>query len=230
MTKTIIFILLFLSIHQFLNAQEQYINVNLGANIANIQSNPLNIFDQNRVKFLSEVNYEFIYKKNISISLGLNYIQRGSKDPVSFTDGNGMPLNGSNEYSYFFNYDYIGMPMKIGYRIKGKLNFTTRIGVIPSMLVEAKALHPKFKFENGSIEIDGYDKTDYRSITNEYDIVPILELETSYTIKDRVKLNVLLLFQHGLMNVNTSSFFDGKPNKHIGIGVQLGCKYDISEM
>ncbi len=229
MQKAITIFFLFLYVPSLLIAQEQYLNVNAGVNIANMQFSPKAIFEDNRIRILTEVNYEMIYRKNISISVGLNYVQRGFRDPLFFTDDLGMQIN-FNDFANLWTYDYVGMPIKIGYRVKGKVSFTPRIGLIPSQLVKAKLHIPMFTFESGMLELDKYDEIAIEGSVNKFDIVPIFELETAYTIKNRIQLNVLLLFQHGLVEVNKNEFFETKPNRHIGIGVQLGCKYDISEM
>jgi len=136
-------ILIFISLISLgVYGQTNLIGIQGGLNMTNLTAKETFNDTKYRNGVLIGFNYEHLLSSKLSLETGLLYSQQGFKDIITFTDAMGNP-SGEND-NFKFNYDYLLVPLKIGYSFGEKFKITPRIGICPSVLINAKEKIPTF--------------------------------------------------------------------------------------
>ncbi|MDP3929895.1 MAG: outer membrane beta-barrel protein [Bacteroidota bacterium] len=133
--KLPVFLLVFLGQFSLSLAQEGKLGVHFGLNQSNflgIQSESLETSKLQTATY--GLNYEYEFKNKITLYSGINYIQRGFTGINQFENlfgRQGANFNGLNKY------EYVGIPMAMGYKYGKKLKLEVLVGLNTSYKIKS---------------------------------------------------------------------------------------------
>lgn len=203
-------------------AQNHVIGVKAGANWSDITSN--NFFSQTdyRAGVTAGLTYEYILTRRFSVGADLIYDQRGFTHDITVFGSLGIPFPEKGTIKY--NYNYLSLPLKAGLNIGNKLYGFMNIGVVPSLLVKARATMPIF---NANGERTGSETFDATSIARKFDFAGLAEIGAGYKIGSRIRLYASFAYQRSFTTITNSEYFPGSKIKHYGMALALGLKYTL---
>jgi hypothetical protein len=199
--------------------QNHLIGVKVGANSTNITSTNFISETDSRSGLAAGLSYEFLIKRHFSIGADFIYNQRGVTYDMVFTDNIGNPTG--EKYITKFNYDYVSLPIKVGFNIGTKLYGFTIIGVIPSLLVEAKTTTPTFDMDGN---FTGNKTFNVTNRVSKFDFAGIAEIGGGYKFNNRFWLFTSFAYQHSVTTITNSEYFANSIIKHNGMALILGLK------
>lgn len=223
--KKLIFILaVVLLVAQEANSQTPYrqFGVKTGLNIASadfvpgsVTTAPLNPGALLGGNF--SFTFDRVFLRFITMGFELNYINRGYKLPVTYTDVNGVPL-GQINMTYRFN--YVGLPIKLGFQVGNKNYFFGNVALVSAILSKAVSeVDP-----NPSLGVVGGSSNIYPS-AQQYAFSKQVELGMGVTPVRNMKFYFSLSKQFAMTNFydNTSTqAWNFKPNDlAINVGMKL---------
>ena len=220
--KNIAFIILLLTALN-LNAQHHFVGIKGGLNNTNVKAT--NFFDKNyyRTAVLGGLTYEYLFLKHFTIGADLLYVQRGFRNDVTFTDNVGNSL-GITRIRY--NYDYVSLPVKIGFTIGSKLYAFANIGICPSYLVSAKTIFPMV---DSQMNIIGENIVTNTKDVTRFDWAAIVEAGGGYKINDKMSVYASFAYQHSFTSIDNSTYFVNSKVKHYGMAFSVGVKYALAK-
>ena len=204
--------------------QNNFLGIIGGANLTNATSVNF-LTTTNKTGFCGGLTYEYLLKKHFSFGADIIYNQRGFNNDIVFTDKTGNPtgITSTNQ----FNYDYISIPLKVGYNIGNKFYGFANIGVSPSFLIDAKTKFP-------TIDIDGnVNGSETLNVTNnvtKFDLAGLVEIGGGYKFKDRYWLFTSFAYQQSFTTITNSDYFTNSTIKHYGLTFSVGLKYSVTKL
>ena len=197
--------------------QNHFIGLKGGINWSNINISS-KLKGQNRTGFTNGLTYEYQPKKKFHIELDLIYAQKGFKMSNTRTDENGNDLG---EYLNEFNYDYLSFPIKGGLSIGNNNVVFLNLGVVPSLLINAKQISPSLDYTQTKAYTYTRDMTDFSS---KFDFGGLIEIEGRYKFKERFLLFTSFSYQHSFTTINKDS-----KDKHYSMTLLIGLKYALKK-
>jgi hypothetical protein len=204
--------------------QNHLIGVKGGVNSTNITSSNFISQSDSRTGLTAGLTYEFLFKKHFSIGADLIYNQRGFTNDLVFTDNLGNPTG--EKCTSKFNYDYISLPIKTGFNIGTKLYGFTNIGVIPSLLVNAKTITPTFDTD---AKFTGNETFDVTNRVSKFDFAGLVEIGGGYKFKGRYWLFTSFSYQHSFTTITNSEYFANSKIRHNGMALTIGLKCALTK-
>jgi len=204
--------------------QNHLIGVKGGVNSTNITSSNFISQSDSRTGLTAGLTYEFLFKKHFSIGADLIYNQRGFTNDLVFTDNLGNPTG--EKFTSKFNYDYISLPIKTGFNIGTKLYGFTNIGVIPSLLVDAKTITPTF---DSDAKFTGNETFDVTNRVSKFDFAGLVEIGGGYKFKGRYWLFTSFSYQHSFTTITNSEYFANSKIRHNGMALTIGLKCALTK-
>ncbi len=205
-------------------AQNHLIGVKAGVNSTNITSSNFSSQNDSRTGVTAGLIYEFLFNKHFSIGADFIYNQRGFTNDIVFTDNLGNPTG--EKYTTKFNYDYISLPIKTGFNIGTKLYGFTNIGVIPSLLVDAKITTPTFGTDK---KFTGNETIDHTNLVSKFDFAGLIEIGGGYKFNERYWLFTSFSYQHSFTTITNSDYFANSKRRHNGINLSIGLKFAVTK-
>ena len=204
--------------------QNHLVGVKGGVNWTNITtSNFVNQHDF-RTGISAGLTYEYLFKKHFSVGADLIYNQRGFTNDIVFTDNLGNPTG--EKYTTKFNYDYVSLPIKTGFNIGNKFYGFTNIGVIPSLLVDAKTVSPTFNTDG---KVTGNETFDVTNRVSKFDLAGLIEIGGGYKFKGRYWLFTSFSYQHSFTTITNSDYFANSKIRHNGMALTIGLKCALTK-
>jgi hypothetical protein len=204
--------------------QNHFIGVKGGLNSTNITSSNFLSQIDSRTGLTAGMTYEYLFKKHFCIGADLIYNQRGFTNDIVFTDNLGNPTG--EKHTTKFNYDYVSLPIKTGFNIGNKLYGFTNIGVIPSLLVDAKTTTPTFD-TNG--KLTGNETFDMTNRVSKFDLAGLIEIGGGYKFKERYWLFTSFSYQHSFTTITNSDYFTNSKIRHNGMALIIGLKCALTK-
>lgn len=203
--------------------QNHFVGLKGGANLTNISSTFVSQHD-NRTGIYTGLTYDYLLKKHFSVSADLIYNQRGFTNDIIFTDDLGNPTG--EKYTTKFNYDYVSLPIKTGLNLGNKFYGYTNIGVIPSLLINAKTISPTFNVDG---KVTGNETFDMTNKVTKFDFACLAEIGGGYKFKNRYWLYTSLAYQYSFTTITNSKYFANSTIRHYGISLTIGLKYALTK-
>lgn len=203
--------------------QNHFIGVKGSVNSTNITSSDFLSQTKSRIGLTAGMTYEYFFKKYFSVGADLIYNQRGFTNDLIFTDNLGNLIG--EKHSTKFNYDYLSLPIKTGLNIGNKFYGFTNIGVVPSLLVDAKTKTPTFD-TNG--KVTGNETLDVTSVSK-FDLAGLIEIGCGYKFKKRYWLFTSFSYQHSFTTITNSDYFANSKIKHNGMSLTVGLKFVLTK-
>jgi len=170
------------------------------------------------------LTYDYLFKKHFSAGVDIIYNQRGFTNDIIFTDDLGNPT-GRKEIIKF-NYDYLTVPLKVGFNYGKTVYGFANIGLTPSILVDAKTITPTIDF-NGIIIPS--ETSNITSRVNKFDIGGLVEIGGGYKFKGRYWLFTSFSYQHSFTTITNSDYFANSKIRHYGMTLNLGLKCALTK-
>jgi Outer membrane protein beta-barrel domain len=222
MKKTALLLFTISSIHIY--SQNHFIGVKGGVNATNIIST--NFFSQtdSRIGRTAGLTYDFFIKEHFSVGADLIYYQRGFSNDGEFTSDAGNPIG--KKYTTTFFYDYLSLPVRSGFTIGNKLHGFANVGVIPSLLLEAKTTTPNVDTDGNTVGNQTYDVT--KSVSK-FDLAGVMEIGGGYKCTGRFWLYTSFSYQRSFTTITNSEYFANSQIRHTGMTLSLGLKYALKK-
>lgn len=200
--KHIIFVFLIVSAND-LSAQKHIIGVRGGTTTSNIISeNPWMYKNENMNRIFGGVSYQYILNKNIYLGADLIYNQKGYSVPVVYTNDQGEVIKIAGYIDY--KYDYLSLPLFLGFKVGNRLNAFAHLGLMPSHLVYAEVDNSNY---NDPL-IDMFQiNSDITKSVSKFDLTPIAELGIGFNFTDRIGLNVSATYHHSVTSITNDNYF-----------------------
>lgn len=157
---------------------------------------------EGRKGFVGGLTLEHKFKSKITVGADLMYAQKG------FTDYFIFGSNLSKEETVSFNYDYLGIPLKVGYNGGRRFGYFVNVGFCTALLIGESRNYSYFDLKN------------YNYDTRSVEFSGILELGMGYELSERITLNAILAVQQSLTPI-------GKPNS-IFMGDEITLRTDMA--
>ena len=204
--------------------QNQFVGVKGGVNMTNITSSNFLSKTESRIGLTAGLTYEYLFKKDFSIGADLIYNQRGFINEIGFIDELGNQTG--EKYSTKMNYDYVSLPIKTGFNFGTKLFGFTNIGVIPSLLVNAKTITPTFDTYGRYTGIETFDVTNRVS---KFDFAGQIEVGGGYKFNGRYCLFTSFSYQHSFTTIINADYFAGSKIRNNGMALIIGLKCALTK-
>lgn len=209
MKKLLIIVFTFSTLNTF--TQNPSLGFYSGLNMANISFVNADVDSKFLLGFLTGINYEYQHNDKYVIDLGIEYKRFGCNVEAHFTNNLGQVI-GIIDVKHIF--DYISLPVKVGFLYGNKLVFIPKIGVVPAYLARAKVISKNDYYT---------DEVDIKKDVSKFNLSGILELESNYQLNDQLTLTSGVCFQHSILNVNLNL----SKIRNYSLGVFCGLKYKI---
>ena len=196
-------------------AQQKYIGVTGGVNWSNAIKTGFvkNAYD--RFSYHSGLTFNYMFTNGLQIAADAIYIQKGFEPKIIFTDNQGNEIGTSRILSA---YNYVSIPLKVGYTVGTDFCAFVNIGVIPSFLAKARYSFdlplPAGKQEN--------DLTEY---VQKFDLGAVIEIGSSYHLSDNFSVQVRLGYQQSFTTFTTKDHFEGSTGYHNVVLLSSGVQY-----
>ena len=222
MKNFIICIILILSIK--LSAQNNLIGIKGGIDWTNIQTTNQYIDHTFKTEASGGLTYDYFITKRFSVGADLLYLKRGYNSNLIFTDNVGNPLNVDALTAFKFN--YLALPIKIGFNMGNKLFAFANIGICPSYIVDARIVIPQTDSKGN---ITGEYTSNVTSKVTKFELSGIAELGCGYTLKDKYSIYASCMYQKSFTNIDNKDFFNDSKIKNYGFLFSLGVKYSLTK-
>ncbi len=199
------------------HAQNLYIGLKAGINYTNVIAQ---YFDDkvSKTGLCTGITLDYTFTNKIMLSADLLYSQRGFGNYFLF--GNNISATGSvstGRELVYFHYDYISVPLKIGFSRGKNYSAFGNVGLIPSYLVNSKTV-----FEDGSSN-DNTDKV------SKFDLAGQLELGFGYTFKESYFIYTSFSFVHSFTHLTNENYLYQVYLKNYGLNASIGIKYKFKK-
>jgi hypothetical protein len=175
-----------------------------------------------RTGFKGGLAYELKFRDRYQFGAGLLYSQQGFTDKFIFMDDFGNVTGESENFEY--NYDYLKLPLKLGYEIGGKLKLVPRVGLVPSILIQAEVFLPIFDSEWNIIGKETIKTTDKVS---KFDFAGLLELGFDYGLSEKLWLCSSVAYERSITTFSNADYFAGNKMRHYGFSLSVGLKRSL---
>ena len=186
--------------------------------ISNPESN--DFFDysgDNSIDFLMvglvNFGYEYTFRNRLSLRTELAFQQKGFKSVGFIYDLNSN--NGTRRAEISARFNYLSIPLKIGYRSKGENYIVGRLGLL-------SAYSP---MNTGIIKVEGWETQRNSENFEQFDLALSLEAEYYYKLTDLIGINSGLMLDYGLKNFGNSSF----QLRNFGLALKAGLTWQFSK-
>lgn len=167
-----------------------------------------------KIDFLGGLNYQYRFTSHLTLGTNIEYAQFGAQVPIQFYDvlGNFIAENNSS-----WDFNYVSVPLIVGYEIGGKISFKPKAAIIPSILQRAVY---NFKSYEGTT-LAPYKQSYYRDVPK-FDIAGMLGIDFSA----RFHAGVFFLSieaRYSATVLNNDNFFNSTIYDPIRNGAVMSC-------
>lgn len=218
-----IVIIVFILFSSIAFGQNHFFGVQGGGSITNIIAKESFNDTGMRTGFSGGINYTLKFAEKYQFEVNALYAQLGYTDDIILTDDIGAYLGKEKNE---FNYDYLCIPLKIGYEMGNKTRVIPRIGIVPSLLLNAKTIVPFF---DSNRNIVGRKTLNVIDDVSKFDFSGLIELGFENRLSDNILFCLDFNYKHSLTTFSNSDYFDGLNMRHYGFWVAVGLKYSIKK-
>ncbi|MDR2145810.1 MAG: PorT family protein [Tannerella sp.] len=218
-----IFLLLLTFTSITVNGQNHFWGVKSGVNYTNITAKNAFGDEDFRTGLIVGITYDYFFRKHFSIGADVVYNQRGSMPNIIYDDNSGSPTGQKGIFK--LNYDYVTVPLKVGYNYGTTFYRFANIGLTPSILVDAKTFIPSIVPAETVLPAEIHN---VKNRVNQFDIGGFVEIGGGYKFQNRLWGFLSFSYQHSLTTFTNLDYFANIQARHYGISVNLGLKYALS--
>ncbi len=201
--------------------QNHFFGLKGGMSWTNVNSTNFISNNDNRTGFNGGLTYEYHLNTKFNLGMDLLYVQKGFTNDIVFTDDTGNPTG--EKATSEFNYDYLSFPIKGGLVIGDRISGFINLGLVPSVLIDAKTIEPAIE---GIMDKTTYDVTD--KVTG-FDLGGLIEIGGNYKLKERFLIFTSVAFQHSFTGITNENYFSNGKARHYGMTLSIGLKYALKK-
>jgi hypothetical protein len=215
MKNTLNLILVFISLA--VNAQQHRIGVKGGAAFSNITTDIDFGNKTMRTGLIAGLTYEYAFLNKLYVGADVLYMQRGFVNKFQYIDQNAISIS---EYKSKYNFDYLSIPIKIGYSTGERYFMFAQLGVVTSYLVSAKYVAPpQFSIEG----VTGF-VNDMTNDFERFDLGGVFEIGGGYKFMERYMLYFSVAYQQRFTNLIKAPYNQDFRMSHYGVMANMGIK------
>lgn len=219
MKKILTVLTIVISITAF--GQNHFIGLKGGINYTNVKSTNFTNSDGNRTGFHSGLTYEYPLNKRFNLGIDFLYFQKGFTNDIVFIDQSGNTAGESVIIE--FNYDYLSLPLKGGIEFGEKFSGFANLGIVPSVLVDAKTITPNIE---GFTEETPHKMTD---AVTKFDLGGLVEIGANYNITTDFLLSAAIGYQHSFTSITNDDYYENAEARHYGLAFSIGLKHKLKQ-
>ena len=205
-------------------SQTHWIGLQRGVNITSVDAKENFGDTRQRLSYIDGFNYEYLAPRNLILGMVFLYNPRGFREDILYSNEEGSIVDETIRVN--FDYDYISIPLSVGFAMGDKYRIIPKAGIIPSYLLKAEYKRPEIEVNGLRIE------EKIVNISNEFtkfDISGQISLEGNYSIQKNGKLFITTTYRRSLTNIVKSSYFETDKMKHYGLSISIGLKYSLTK-
>ena len=168
------------------------------------------------------LNYEYRFHNNFSVGVDLLYVQKGFILKTVYTDNFGNKSGKSDKLQQL--YDYLSIPIKIGYTVGNKLKGFAKIGICPSTILKAEGIYPVVDINGNYLKTDKYN---YINLVSKYDLGGLIELGTRYGLNNNLELFSSFTYNKSFRTFTNEKFFMDANMRHYDFSLDVGVKFKL---
>lgn len=195
--------------------QNQSLGFKSGISLSNVYSKEFLDNTGNRLGFTFGLSYEAELKKQLFVGADFLYSQKGFTAETTITTDQGVILE---EETSRYNYDYLSIPFKAGYKKGGRFKGSACLGFVPSILLKNEIIFPT---------ADDNSITYTTKKVNLFDFGGLVELMAEYELNANLILFTSLSYQQSFSSITNSEYFSGSKVWHYGGQLSFGIKYRL---
>jgi len=226
--KTLKFIVLaiFTCLAMNVNSQTHKIGVLAGGSMTNVCHSSA-FFDKTGYNpgFHGGIHYHLKFENKMTLMVDLLYVQKGFAYDFEYQAYNDdLELyDGTSEYN--FAYDYISLPVSIGYAFGDKFSVTPYLGIAASRLVQAK--HKYNLHDDNDNLMDEGEENKY-TVLPRYDWPVHAGLYLEYTIGKNLTVFSKFHADYSLNAISGKQYFSESELTHYGYALSFGLSFSIN--
>jgi hypothetical protein len=225
-------ILLFLTIATInIYGQNHYIGIKCGASRTQVKDDNFTESKSFKRGFRTGLSfgltYDYLFKKYFNAGADIIYNQRGFTNDIIFTDDLGNPTGKILKTK--LNYDYVTIPLKVGFNYGKTIYGFINIYVTPSILIDAKTVTPTADYIQIQGNIIPSVKSPNPNNANKFDIGGLFDIGCGYKFKERFWLFTSLSYQQSFTTITNSKYFANREIMHYGMTLNLGLKFALTK-
>jgi len=189
-----------------------------------------NKYEIAKIGFMSGINFSFFFKKNICITTGLNYANRGYETHALHIDIGGTP--GGPEFAKFiYTYEFIDIPIRARFTLGSKkVRLTSSFGVLNNILLKQTTISSLQDIagnydKNGKLGGIFAKKNDPVNIGSNYRAInfsAILSAGVNLKLTELIFIEIEPTFNYVILN----SFDKAPISEHLwSMGLNVGLNY-----
>jgi hypothetical protein len=188
----------------------------VGSSFSNGESKP-------KVDFTAGLNYQYRFTTHLTLGGNLEYTQFGAQIPVEYEDNSDNIV--TSEYASW-DWNYVSIPLIIGYEMGGAISFKPKVALVPSIL--NRAFYNFKSYPNTTL---APYKDSYYSQANKFDLAGMIGIDLAARFHSGV-IFLGLDLRYSLTKLNTDSFFSTTlfdPMRNKSISSYLGVRFNIGK-
>ena len=203
-------------------AQEHMLGVQGGLNLTNVTGDGFYMLTGLRIGINAGLTYELHLPGNIRLGIDVLYSEQGYH---SFLDYRNEYKQKLGTYKFKNHYDYLAVPIKVGYAIGEKIKVIPKIGVLTSYFLQGEIIIPAMVVDNEIQESQTLEVTD----VNKVDFAGIGELGVEFKLTDYLLIEPIIAYKHSFSSID-DSYVTGVDNmRHYGYGASVAVRYRIGK-
>lgn len=232
MMKKIVLLILLLSSFSF--GQEHYLGFSGGYSYssANVLSGTSGKLEPKHLYF-GEFNYQYHAEKWLFFNIGIRYDRKGFgiNEEYVLRDDNDALTNSDTLGNYSYDFHKVGVPIKIGFKLGGKVFFQFGLGVIPSYALISEA---NWNLTYQGNEIESTSIGSWTNIKN-FELPWIGEIGFGAYLNEHILLNFMAGYTQSLTKhlmpvrslVNNDLITDYRTVRFKGIHASIGLYFNL---
>lgn len=193
------------------DAQIHSLGFSGGINWSSISARQFTTLYSPQFRGSTSLSYLKEQNQNVLFGIDLTYVQKGFLGEMLSTNQSGSVQN----IPAAFNYDYLALPLKVGYHTGDELSFFVMAGLAPSIILKAKTVTSK-------------DIYDVKPIIPTFNFFGLIETGIRYKISENNILQVAATLHRSINSITTSNYFSQSIIWHQGICLQVGYLFVIN--
>lgn len=206
-----------------LNAQGQFLGFKGGLSWTDITSS--NFLKDRDFRFGNTfgLTYDSRIKDHLTYGIELIYNQRGFSSKLNLNEIYGGQEAKNDKLE--FNYNYISLPIKVGFDYGHRLFALAHLGLAPSVLIKAQESLPTIIVDTIVIPSK---LTNVTGRANRFDLAAILDLGAGYKLYNNSFVFASFSFLRSLTSITNKYYYEGRNIKHYGFMFNVGLKFELT--
>lgn len=208
-----------------LSAQNHFLGIKEGVSWSDVTTR--NFFDNSnhRMGLVAGLSYDYLFEQSFTLGADVLYSPRGFSDIIILANSHGNIL-GYNSKILFY-YDYLEVPLRVGFHYGKTLYCFANMGITPAILLNAQITVPDIVVEGEIVFLK--EKHNVTKNVNRFDFGGIVEVGGGHKLTDGLWIYSSFSYQHSLTSITNRNHFYGSKIWHNAMTVSIGLKYALTQ-